>query len=318
MAGTWAAYFASFGGIAYLLGTSRATLAGLSLAAVAFLVGFDTIDRKVTTAYFKKYYDNSQIEEVIFTRYTPYHKIDVARTTNGDRILFLNDKTQFAPAGHHRYSYYVAEYPARLLDRPKVCVVGCGSMSTVGRMGDLVESIRIVDLDTGVFETSKEFFPEFNRLDVLKNWTFQSDDAKHFLATTDERFGLIVDDIPPARTRQVALTYTREFFELVRARLSPGGIFSLPTLLDAKSNYGRRILATLADVFQDVFVLNSGGSSYCFATADKWPFTRDRCWETIDVARRDGVQLMDPAAVRAHVAGTGIITVNNMADLIRD
>ena len=56
-------------------------------------------------------------------------------------------------------------------------------------------------------------------------------DAKRFLGSTDQTYDLIVDDIPPAKSRQIALTYTREFFTLVKERLNPGGIFSMPTLV---------------------------------------------------------------------------------------
>src|SRR5262249_39684747 len=159
-----------------------------------------------------------------------YHRIDVIESDEGGRMLLLDGQVHFAPPQHHDYSYFAAEYPARLLGRPAVAVLGCGSLSTVGRIGDGATLVRIVDIDEGRFAASRAFFGDFTRLDALGGWTFEADDAKHFLATTGEVFDLVVDDIPPARTRQVALTYTIEFFRLVRARLGPRGIFSLPTL----------------------------------------------------------------------------------------
>jgi spermidine synthase len=186
-------------------------------------------------------------------------------------------------------------------------------------MGDVAAAIRIVDIDEGVFATSRAYFVHWNRLDALQNWTFEADDAKHFLATTSEVFDLVVDDIPPARTRQVALTYTREFFSLVRARLGPRGIFSLPTLVPVTSPrlaYGRRILATLAGVFDRVFVLTVGGSSYCFATGRSLAVDETALRGAIDHPDRDAARILMPDEVSALVQGTAPITNDNTAELI--
>ncbi len=311
-------YLASFLGIAALSRLRPVALVALSVLSAGFLVSFDRIDRSVSLAYYRRFYDEADLKCVVHTRYSPYHKIEVLENADGGRFLILNAHRQFGPGGHFRYSYFVAEYPARLLKRPAVCLLGCGSMSTVGRMGDFVTSIMIVDLDQAVFETSRAYFAKYNRLWELNNWSFRSDDAKHFLATTPRRFDLVIDDIPPAKTRQIALTYTKEFFGLVRSRLAPGGIFSLPSLtpLHSEREYGRRILATLAEVFDQVVVLSHGGNSYYFATDRGTVFDREALRRAIDHPDRDEVEIRLPAEVRDLVRGVQTISINNMADLI--
>src|SRR5690349_19991145 len=104
-------------------------------------------------------------------------------TERDERILLLDGQLAFTPAHDQDYSYFVAEYPAQLLAKaatPKVAVAGCGSMSTVGRIGDVASSIAIIDLDEYVFEASRRFFAPQNRLGELHNWTFTSDDVKHY------------------------------------------------------------------------------------------------------------------------------------------
>src|SRR5262249_46903306 len=130
--------------------------------------------------------------------------------------------------------------------------------------------IKIVDLDPEVFAAAKRFFGKYNRLDELHNWTFTADDAKHFIANTDERFDLILHDIPPARSRQIALTYTEEFFRLVKARLQAGGLFSISSLtpFSRDSHYGKRMIATLTHVFDRYFILVHRGSVYFYGAAD--------------------------------------------------
>ncbi len=310
-----AAYFAAFVGITAIL---RGRVVVVAAIAIASLASFDAADKWISACVYRSQSGSSL--RVVETRVTPYHKIEVLEAEPGRRMLVLDGKLQFDGSMHDHYSYFVAEYPARLLGRPETCVLGCGSMSSVGRIGDLAESIQIVDIDRGVFETSKQFFPEFNRLGELKNWSFLDDDAKHFLATTNRTFDLIIDDIPPAKSRQVALTYTREFFRLVSARLAIRGLFSLPTLIpvtSTESDYGRRVLATLASEFEQVFVIDAG-ASYCFGASRALVVDESTLRAAIDHPARDVARIILDAEARALVAKYPPVTVGTMHDLIRD
>lgn len=312
-----AVYFAAFVGITVLL---RGPTIAVAALAVATLASYDAADKWISAARYRRL-SNATSMQVVATRVTPYHKIEIVDSTPGGRLLVLDGKLQFDPSMHAHYSYFVAEYPARLLGRPETCVLGCGSMSTVGRIGDVAESIQIVDIDRGVFEASKEFFPTFNRLGELSNWSFRDDDAKHFLATEARTFDLIIDDIPPARSRQIALTYTREFFRLVAARLSTRGVFSLPTLISVgakESEYGRRILATLASVFEQVFVIDVGGASYCFASSRALVVDEPTLRAAIEHPARDSARIILDADARALVSGLKPVTVGSMHDLMGD
>ena len=104
----------------------------------------------------------------------------------------------------------------------------------------------------------------------------------------------------------------------MRSRLTPGGIFSLPSLTPIHSDreYGRRMLATLADVFEQVAVLNDGESSYYFATGPGFVFNKESLRAAIQHPRKDKVEILLPGEVRDFVKGIKIITINNMADLI--
>jgi spermidine synthase len=319
MAWVQAAYLAAFVGVGALAGVRPRVLAPMAAIAVAFPVASPWIDRKMAAATYQAFLTGGRPVTVVASRSSPYHKIEVVESDESGRMLLLDGQVHFAPSWHDGYSYFVAEYPARLLGRPMASVLGCGSMSTVGRMGDVAAGIRIVDIDEDVFVTSRAYFGAWNHLDALHNWTFEADDAKHFLATTGEVFDLVVDDIPPAKTRQVALTYTREFFALVRAHLGPRGVFSLPTLVPVTSPrraYGRRILATLASAFAQVFVLTVDGSSYCFATGRSLALDEATLRGAIDHPDREAVRILMPDAVRALVQGMGVITNDNTAELI--
>ncbi|MFQ5560528.1 MAG: hypothetical protein ACE5FU_08095 [Nitrospinota bacterium] len=313
-----AVYFLVFLAIASLLNISVVRFYGMAALICFFLFRFDTWDKQTSAWFYKRWYKRSGVEKVLYTRYSPYHKIEVAGLSKDRKMLLLNGKRQFSRGSHYTYSYFVAEYPARLLDSPKVLLLGCGSMSTVGRIGDFVPTIKIVDLDENVFSTSKRFFQKYNRLDELSNWTFKADDAKHFLAANDEKFDLIMHDIPPARSRQTALTYTREFFSLVKGDLTDRGIFSISSLSPFKSQYSKRMMATLTTVFDDYFILKLGRSIYFYGGRGSHPskFTEDFLKKAVRHRKKNRVQVYLKEAVDKMVEGAEIISVNNVGDLI--
>ena len=55
----------------------------------------------------------------------------------------------------------------------------------------------------------------------------QIDDARHFLLTTNEKFDAITSDPLDPWVKGAAMLYTREFFELVKKHLNPGGAVTL-------------------------------------------------------------------------------------------
>jgi spermidine synthase len=76
-----------------------------------------------------------------------------------------------------------------------------------------------------VADAARNHFREINR-GVLDDPRVKIvfDDARHFLATTDETFDIITAGPIHPWVRGAGSVYTREFFELSRRRLNPGGI----------------------------------------------------------------------------------------------
>ncbi len=314
-------YFSVYIGLAVLLRIDWRIPVAMGLCTVVFILNLSDWDRRLSTWFYQQWYSGKSIESVIYSRYTPYHKIEVLELADRTPMLVLNGKRQFSHAGHYNYSYFLAEYPARLLGHPRVNLLGCGVMSTVGRIGGFVPEITIVDIDRAVFETSRRFFQRYNHLDSLHNWRFVEDDAKHFSANSTEHFDLILHDIPPAYSRQIALTYTREFFTLVKQRLSDGGIFSIASLspISSDAHYGKRLIATLTRVFDHYFILVKGSSVYFYGGGAglKIP-DKHKLRAAIHHRARDRIKIYVDGEVDALVKGEKIITIANVGDLIFD
>jgi spermidine synthase len=77
-----------------------------------------------------------------------------------------------------------------------------------------------------------------------------SDDGRHYLQTTSEQFDIITSDPIHPWVKGSANLYTREYFELVRQHLRPGGMVTqwLP-LYESDSDAVKMVMATFFDVF---------------------------------------------------------------------
>jgi spermidine synthase len=112
----------------------------------------------------------------------------------------------------------------------RALVIGCGAGVTAGAVaiGPDVEHVTIAEIEPLVPAVVSTYFAQHN-YDVVNNPKVQIhiDDARHFLLTTDETFDAITSDPLDPWVKGAATLYTREFFELVKSRLNPGGIVTL-------------------------------------------------------------------------------------------
>src|SRR5688572_13183030 len=112
----------------------------------------------------------------------------------------------------------------------KVLVIGCGAGATAGAVSvdQNVESLTIAEIEPLVPRVVSEHFGEHN-FHVVRNPKTHVviDDARHFLLTTDEKFDAITSDPLDPWVKGAATLYTKEFFELAKSKLNPGGTVTL-------------------------------------------------------------------------------------------
>ena len=91
------------------------------------------------------------------------------------------------------------------------------------------------------------------------------DDARHYLLTTDEKFDAITSDPLDPWVKGAATLYTREFFEVVKAHLNPGGVVTLFVQLYESSEAAvKSEIATFLEAFPNgaVFANTVNGQGY--------------------------------------------------------
>jgi spermidine synthase len=112
----------------------------------------------------------------------------------------------------------------------RVLVIGCGAGVTAGAVSidPMVKQETIAEIEPLVPRVVSTYFSEHN-FDVVRNPKVRVhlDDARHYLLTTDEKFDAITSDPLDPWVKGAATLYTREFFQVVKDHLNPGGVVTL-------------------------------------------------------------------------------------------
>lgn len=131
----------------------------------------------------------------------------------------------------------------------RVLFIGLGGGSAVKRMWRDFPSLRLhaVELDPDVVRVAERWFalPRDSRLQV------SAQDGRRFLQTNDERWDMIVIDAYFADSIPFHLS-TAQFFELVRSRLSPGGVV-VSNVIGAAEGPDSKLLRSMAKTYRAVF-----------------------------------------------------------------
>src|SRR5258708_6834619 len=135
----------------------------------------------------------------------------------------------------------------------KVVVIGCGAGVTAGAVSidPVVEHQTIAEIEPLVPRVVSKLFGDYN-FHVVDNAKVhvRIDDARHYLLTTDEKFDAITSDPLDPWVKGAAMLYTREFFELAKRKLNPGGAVTLfVQLYESNTEAVKSEIATFMEAF---------------------------------------------------------------------
>ena len=124
-----------------------------------------------------------------------------------------------------------------------------------------LETIDVVDISKDVLEMNDIVYPEEGTLPLDDSRVrVHIEDGRYVLQTTKKQFDLITGEPPPPKMAGIVSLYTREYFDLMRQRLSEGGVVSywLPahTLSPEDS---KSIIRAFCDVFDDCTLWGAAG-----------------------------------------------------------
>ncbi len=141
-------------------------------------------------------------------------------------------------------------------DAETMMIVGLGGGSINEVVPPSIRAVDTVEIEPEVIEANRAV-AALRRTDPLSDprLTLIVNDARGALALTDKRYDLILSQPSHPWTAAASSLYTREFFELARSRLAPGGVLvQWMGVMFIDEELLRTLIATLSSVFENVRV----------------------------------------------------------------
>ena len=172
------------------------------------------------------------IKDIIHSGKTKYQSVEIIDSIPFGRCLILDGKVQSSEKDEFIY-HEALVHPAMLLHPhpEEVLIIGGGEGATLREAlaHRTVKRVVMVDLDKEVIELCRKFLPSWHqgsfedeRLELLHL------DARKYIEETERRFDVIIIDLTePLRDSPAYLLYTKEFYQMVKDRLTDDGIISL-------------------------------------------------------------------------------------------
>src|SRR5579883_783256 len=194
----------------------------------------------------------------------------VSRTEAGAVYFHVSGKVEASTEPFDmRLQRMLGHLPALIHPDPQsVLIVGFGAGVTAGTfvVHPEVEKIRICEIEKLIPAASSRYFNAENH-NVINDPRTQIvyDDARHYVLTTGEKFDIITSDPIHPWVKGTATLYSREYFELCKRHLNPGGVVTqwVP-LYESDPETIRTELATFFEVFPNgtVWANDIGNEGY--------------------------------------------------------
>ena len=171
-----------------------------------------------------------RIRKYLVRTQTPFQKAIVADTYSFGRCLVLDGEMQSSQIDEFIYHESLV-HPAMICHpNPKnILILGGGEGATVRELlkHKTVEMITMVDIDGDVIEFCKKHLKPWHQGAFnSKKLRLVVGDAKAFVENTDEKFDVIISDLPsPIEKGPAYQLYTIEFYKKMLTRFNKGGLF---------------------------------------------------------------------------------------------
>jgi spermidine synthase len=183
------------------------------------------------------------------------YSVAVSEPPDGNRYFHVAGKVEASTdPGDMRLQRMLGNLPALFHpDSKSVLVVGFGAGVTAGSfvLQPTIEKIAICELERLVPPAADKYFRKENyNVKNDRRTTIHYDDARHVILTSKEKFDIITSDPIHPWVKGTSSLYSKQYFELVKQHLRPGGIVTqwVP-LYESDFATVKSQLATFFDVF---------------------------------------------------------------------
>jgi spermidine synthase len=234
------------------------------------------------------------ITRTIVSAETKFQQVEILETASYGKCLVLDGRIQSSLADEFVY-HEALVHPGLLAvkDEPRTAlVIGGGEGATLREVlrCPSVQRAVMVDIDDEVVALCRQHLPEMHQgaFDDARV-ELRHEDARAYLEETHARFDLVVIDlVEPLEHGPACRLFTREFYSLVRDRLTPGGAMTMQAGMTKVGElyFYSAVHRTLAQVFPVVAgyqaFISCFGTPWGFMAASKAIDPRDQTSEAID------------------------------------
>jgi spermidine synthase len=300
---------------------SRGIAGTIGLAAALAMAGW--LSHKVSDvpgnliAYGRRILVNGASSKILYTGEGINSSIAISRWNDGALQFHVSGKVEASTEPYDmRLQRMLGDLPA-LFHRGEphsVLVVGFGAGVTAGSFVPFpgVKRIVICEMEPLIPPVATEYFGKEN-YNVLHDPRVQVvyDDARHFVLTTNEKFDIVTSDPIHPWVKGSATLYSKEYFELVKQHLNPGGIVTqwVP-LYETDAATVKSELATFFDAFPNGSVWGNDNNGAGYDTALLGQVEEPKI-DVEDIQRR--LESSEYAAAAQSMRGVGF---NSVLDLL--
>lgn len=207
---------------------------------------------------------------------TKFQLAEILETAAYGKILVLDGRMQSSQGDEFIYHEALVHPGLLAVEGPpaSALVIGGGEGATLREILRY-PSIRravMVDIDEEVVDLCRRHLPEMHRGAFDDTRTeVRHQDARAYLEATGERFDLIISDLPePLEEGPACLLYTKEFYAVVRDRLTPSGVLTMQAGMTKVGDTA--FFTTVHRTLRQVFPVVAGYQTFvsCFGTP--WGF----------------------------------------------
>ncbi len=225
---------------------------------------------------------------------TKFQHVEIMETASYGKALVLDGRIQSSQADEFIY-HEALVHPGMLATENKPesgLVIGGGEGATLREVlrYPSIKRAVMVDIDGEVVDLCKKHLPEMHQGAFEDRRTeLRHEDARAYLEKTSDRFDFIsIDLVEPLEEGPACMLFTREFYTLIRDRLTPGGAMTMQAGMTkvGELNFFTAIHRTLRDVFPVVAgyqaFISCFGTPWGFITATKKVDPRRQTVEAVD------------------------------------
>ncbi len=199
----------------------------ISVGVLIMLILFTVFGTRLSSYAEKHLY----FDQIIYKKQTPYQRIVVTESLgNKENRLFIDGHIQFSSRDEYRYHeslvHPLLSIPGK---RSNVLILGGGdglAVREILKYSD-VEIIHLVDIDPEMTRISMEL-PILSKLNEKslehEKLTVFNEDAFRFINKAGILYDRVIIDMPDPHNEAINKLYSREFYTMIRKRMSPEGL----------------------------------------------------------------------------------------------